>query len=76
MACVFFMPITKKCIRYYLNDIPLMMMFEHRKVGIKNLKKKVFDPPTVLRYPNLNVRISNYGVQNAYRLYIIAFNVQ
>ena len=25
------------------------------------------DPSTVLSYPNLNMRISNYGVQNAYR---------
>ena len=27
----------------------------------------VFDPSAVLRYSNLNMRISNYGVQNAYR---------
>ena len=29
-------------------------------------EKNVFDPSTILRYPNLNMRISNYGVQNAY----------
>ena len=26
------------------------------------------DPSTVLRFPNLNMQISNYGVQNAYRI--------
>ena len=48
---------------------PLMMMFEHRNVGIKSFFLNVFDPSTVLRYPNLNMRISNYGVRNAYRLF-------
>ena len=50
---------------YYNGIFPLMMMFEHRNVGIKNLKN-VFDPSTVLRYPNVNMRISNYGVHNGY----------
>ena len=36
------------------------MMFEHRNVGKRNLKTDVFDPSTVLRYRNLNTRISNY----------------
>ena len=37
-------------------------------MSIRSMDQKTsFDPSTVLTYPNLNIRISKYGVQNAYR---------
>ena len=49
-----------------------MMTFEHGNVGIKNLKKNVFDPSTILRYPTWNHScILSFGITELAMLYFL-----